>query len=121
LFNFYSTPLRDRYRQLLRLVSDHNGCVDRRGLTLLLRSLSQVARLVDEAPAFGGWTVAAAVRQCFAGKDEPPEAVPGAGSLAEDAVFAWLAREPQSLVWLSTLYRIDASSKGNLKQKNYRN
>lgn len=33
--------------------------------------------------------------------------------LPEDVVFGWMVREPQSIVWWSTLYRINASNKGN--------
>lgn len=59
------TTLGEKYRKLLQLISDHNNCIQRRSLALLLKSIASLAHLVNEAPAFGHWTVLAAVQQCF--------------------------------------------------------
>jgi len=59
------TTLGEKYRRLLHLISDHNSCIQRHNLALLLKSISSLAHLVNEAPAFGHWTVLAAVHQCF--------------------------------------------------------
>lgn len=59
------TVLGEKYRRLLQLISDHNSCIQRRNLALLLKSIASLPHLVSEAPAFGHWTVLAAVQQCF--------------------------------------------------------
>lgn len=59
------TTLGEKYRRLLQLISDHNSCIQRHNLALLLKSVASLAHLVNEAPAFGHWTVLAAVQQCF--------------------------------------------------------
>lgn len=59
------TTLGEKYRRLLQLISDHNSCIQRRSLALLLKSIASLPHLVNEAPGFGHWTVLAAVQQCF--------------------------------------------------------
>ena len=59
------TTLGEKYRKLLQLISDHNSCIQRRSLALLLKSIASLPHLVNEAPGFGHWTVLAAVQQCF--------------------------------------------------------
>jgi len=98
------TILGEKYRKLLQVISDHNRCIQRRNLAMLLKSISSLAHLVKEGPAFGNWTILAAVQQCF-------EKFDGNQGVPEDVVFGWLVLEPQSLVWWSTLYRINAASK----------
>lgn len=57
--------LGEKYRRLLQLISDHNSCIQQRSLALLLKSMSSLPHLVNEAPAFGHWTVLGTVQQCF--------------------------------------------------------
>ncbi|KAI9552375.1 hypothetical protein GHT06_022741 [Daphnia sinensis] len=98
------STLGEKYRRLLQLISDHNNCIQRRSLALMLKAIASLAHLVNEAPAFGHWTVLAAVQQCFEQCESPV-------GLPEDVVFGWMVREPQSIVWWSTLFRINASNK----------
>ena len=123
------TVLGEKYRKVLQFISDHNSCIQRRNLALLLKSISSLAHLVNEAPAFGHWTVLQSVQQCFeqvnlhllwqallfnaivSSQEESHLGMP------EESIFASFVRDPQagglvSLVWWSTLYRLNVSSKG---------
>ena len=45
--------------------SNNQNFIHRNNLAILLKSIASLAQLVSEAPAFGHWTVPAAVQQCF--------------------------------------------------------
>ncbi|XP_076031233.1 uncharacterized protein LOC143019482 [Oratosquilla oratoria] len=94
--------LQEKYRYLFSQVADHNNCCTRRTLATLLRDLARIPELLSEQPSFGVSHVAAAVDSCFYKVD-------GEVGITEEVLLSWLLREPQNLVWWTTLYRLTAS------------
>ncbi|XP_037085645.1 dystrophin-like [Pollicipes pollicipes] len=78
--------LTDRYRYLYAELADVAGAV---------------AELLGERETFGRHLVAGTVASCFGGGS--------AGALTRDGLMTWLLREPQMLVWVSTLYRLTSA------------
>lgn len=96
-----SGRLQEKYRYLFTQMADHNNCCTRRRLAMLLRELSRIPELLSEKPSFGLSFVSAAVDSCF--KD-----IVGDVGVTEEVLLSWLLREPQTLVWWTTLYRLTA-------------
>ncbi|KAK3873602.1 hypothetical protein Pcinc_021386 [Petrolisthes cinctipes] len=94
--------LQEKYRYLFSQVADHNNCCTRRKLGALLRNLARIPELLSEQPSFGLSLVAAAVESCF-------KEVSGEVGIGEEVLLGWLLREPQTLVWWTTLYRLTAA------------
>ncbi|KAG0726845.1 Dystrophin, isoform E [Chionoecetes opilio] len=94
--------LQEKYRYLFNQVADHNNCCTRRRLAAILRDLARIPELLSEQPSFGLSLVSAAVESCF-------KEVEGEVGMTEEVLLAWLLREPQTLVWWTTLYRLTAA------------
>lgn len=94
--------LQEKYRYLFTQIADHNNCCTRRRLAAVLRDLARIPELLSEQPSFGLSLVAAAVESCF-------QEVEGEVGVTEEVLLAWLLKEPQTLVWWTTLYRLTAA------------
>ncbi|XP_045615250.2 dystrophin [Procambarus clarkii] len=94
--------LQEKYRYLFTQIADHNNCCTRRRLAAVLRDLARIPELLSEQPSFGLSLVAAAVESCF-------QEVESEVGVTEEVLLAWLLKEPQTLVWWTTLYRITAA------------
>ncbi|KAG7176259.1 Dystrophin-like 1 [Homarus americanus] len=87
--------LQEKYRYLFTQIADHNNCCTRRRLAAVLRDLARIPELLSEQPSFGLSLVAAAVESEV--------------GVTEEVLLAWLLKEPQTLVWWTTLYRLTAA------------
>lgn len=94
-----SARLQEKYKYLFRQFADHNNCISRKKLVELLNSLAQIPEFVSEKPSFGLTLVSAAVESCFRLES-------GHLGVNEESFLEWLLCEPQTLVWISTLYRL---------------
>uniref|UniRef100_A0A1B6IAL2 Dystrophin n=1 Tax=Homalodisca liturata TaxID=320908 RepID=A0A1B6IAL2_9HEMI len=99
-----AAKLQDKYQYLFTQLADHNNCLSRRKLHALLDSMVAVTDYLSESLAFSADLIPATVDSCFQQSHGPL-------GISEDVFMAWLMREPQLLVWLSTLYRLKAAEK----------
>ncbi|KAK6643674.1 hypothetical protein RUM43_005184 [Polyplax serrata] len=93
---------RDKYHYLFQQIADHNNCVSRKRLHTLLKNIVSVIEFIGEGHSFGTGLIAGTIESCF-------EANNGVLGVTESSFIIWLMQDPQLLVWLSTLYRIQIS------------
>ncbi|GAB6022405.1 hypothetical protein CHUAL_006522 [Chamberlinius hualienensis] len=93
-----SGRLQEKYKYLFRQFADHNNYISRAKLVELLRDMSYIPEYISEKTAFGSQLVELTANSCC-----KPESML---DVTEEAFMEWLLREPQTLVWISTLYRI---------------
>ena len=88
---------------MFRLIADQSRRSNQRKLGLLLSDCIQVPRVLGEAQAFGGVNIDPSVRSCFekAGDSDLIEAL---------NFLNWMKQEPQSMVWLPVLHRLEIFS-----------
>lgn len=94
---------------MFKLIADKKGFTDARKLGLLLHDLIQIPRFLGEAAYFGGSNIEPSVRSCFTRKDRQSGKNSIESEIEERDFLSWLNREPQSLVWLSVMYRLAAA------------
>ncbi|XP_055333361.1 dystrophin-like isoform X2 [Paramacrobiotus metropolitanus] len=92
----------DKYKYLFRLIADENQNADRQHISQLLRHFLDIPLYLAEVAAFGGSNVEPSVQSCF-------EFSTNGIDIQAKQFLSWLAREPQSLVWLSVLHRLIAA------------
>ncbi|XP_043236645.1 dystrophin-related protein 2-like isoform X2 [Amphibalanus amphitrite] len=97
-----SGRLTERYRFMYAELADVGDVLPPAQLGRLLEVAAALAELLGEREAFGRHLIAGTVRSCFG---RGGGAV-GAGANSRDSLMVWLLREPQMLVWVSTLYRL---------------
>ncbi|CAD5119895.1 DgyrCDS8475 [Dimorphilus gyrociliatus] len=86
---------------LYSLFENDDGKLSRQQLGALLRAVIYIPDLLGESEAFGGTNISSAVHSCFKFTD--------ADVISEDEYMQWLAKEPQTLVWLATFHRMIAA------------
>ncbi|XP_063242630.1 dystrophin-like isoform X2 [Bacillus rossius redtenbacheri] len=94
--------LQDKYQYWFQQLADHNSCVSRRKLELLVSQLAAVADHLCEGAAFGAALVAPTVDSCF-------HQLQGNVGVTEEVFIGWFYKEPQLLSWLSTFHRLKAA------------
>lgn len=99
---------RDKYNYLFSQLADHNSVLTARRLELLLQRLVLLTDFIGEGRSFGRSLVPGTVQSCF--QDLPV----GSLGVSLEVFTAWLSRDPQLLVWLSTLHRLHLADTGNL-------
>ena len=95
--------LTERYRFMYAELADAADALPPAQLGRLLEVAAALAELLGEREAFGRHLIAGTVRSCFG---RSGGAAAGAGGVTRDSLMVWLLREPQMLVWVSTLYRL---------------
>ncbi|XP_022241615.1 dystrophin-like isoform X1 [Limulus polyphemus] len=93
--------LQDKHKYFFQQFQE-NGYLSRRNLFFLLQNLAKITEFLGENLSFGSQLVPAAVESCFQ-KGFGNQGVP------EEAFVDWMFQEPQTLVWMSTLYRMTAA------------
>lgn len=91
--------LQHKHGYLQAQLSDYSSAVPRSSVRRALLLLARLPELLGEELWFGRQLVGAALKGCF-----PPGRADGVG-LASAELRHWLKRDPQTLVWWSTLYR----------------
>ncbi|XP_054278180.1 dystrophin-like [Macrosteles quadrilineatus] len=99
-----AAKLQDKYQYLFSQLADHNNCLPRRKLRNMLDTMVSITDYLSESLAFSADLIPATVDSCFQQSHGPL-------GISEDVFMNWLMREPQLLVWLSTLYRLKAAEK----------
>ena len=94
-----SDDLQVKYRRLFELYSGSLGMLTRSRVGLLLAHLLRIADVVGEGANFG--KINCSVLSCF-------EGVIG-NMISVEHFLQWTFREPQSIVWLPTMHRLNAS------------
>ncbi|XP_067004403.2 dystrophin [Anabrus simplex] len=97
-----SAKLQEKYQYYFHQLADHNNCISRKKIKLLLSNLVKITEFLNEAPSFGEALVSATVESCI-------EKSQGTLGVTEDGFIEWLRHDPQLLVWMSTLYRLQAA------------
>ena len=98
--------LTDRYRFMYAELADAKDALAPAQLGRLLEVAAALAELLAEKETFGRHLIAGTVRSCFG---RTGGAAVSGGGVTRDSLMAWLLREPQMLVWVSTLYRLTSA------------
>uniref|UniRef100_A0A1B6C5V7 Dystrophin n=2 Tax=Clastoptera arizonana TaxID=38151 RepID=A0A1B6C5V7_9HEMI len=99
-----NSRLQEKYQFFFSQVADHNNCLSRRKLQVLLNTLVLVTDYFSESLAFSADLIPATIESCFQQSHGPM-------GISEDVFMNWLMQEPQLLVWLSTFYRLRAAER----------
>uniref|UniRef100_T1J1M8 Dystrophin n=1 Tax=Strigamia maritima TaxID=126957 RepID=T1J1M8_STRMM len=99
LLIFSMGKLHEKYKFLFRILANHNNCMTKNSLTFLLNILAEIPERLNEKITFGKTFVAAAVESCFSNKSSPL-------GITEEMFLSWLLQEPQTVVWISTFFRL---------------
>lgn len=100
---------REKYQYLFDQLADHNKCLSRLKLEILLRKIISITEYLNEGLSFGGELIPGTINSCFKNNT-------GTLGITEDEFISWLLKDPQLLVWISTLYRMQISEMGKNKQ-----
>lgn len=109
LVTLCESSLLDKYKFLFKLIADKDGFTDARKFGLLLHDLIQIPRFLGEAASFGGSNIEPSVRSCFTRSQDDGGKNNLKNEIDSRDFLSWLNREPQSLVWLSVMYRLAAA------------
>lgn len=93
---------REKYQYLFQQLADHNNCLTRKKLDILLKKMINITEFLNEGLSFSSDLVPGTVESCFKHNT-------GTLGISEDVFITWLLQDPQLLVWLSTLYRMQIS------------
>ncbi|KAK7865094.1 hypothetical protein R5R35_014629 [Gryllus longicercus] len=96
--------LQEKYQYLFHQLADHNSCLTKRRMEKLLTEFAEIAEHLSESVSFGRQLISSTLTSCFQHCD-------GNLGINEESFMCWLLNEPQTLVWLSTLYRLQAAEK----------
>lgn len=97
----------EKYHYFFQELADQNNLLTRKGLCILLKNLISVIEYIGEGCSFGNELIAGTVESCFQTNN-------GALGISEQDFICWLMQDPQLLVSLSTLHRIQISELGSL-------
>ncbi|KAI6226090.1 Discontinuous actin hexagon [Aphelenchoides besseyi] len=96
-----NATLESKYKYLFSLIAGEEGVTDRR-LGVLFYDLIHIPKFLGEAAVFGGSNVEPSVRSCFEFNRYPTR-------LSIDGYLDWLRKEPQNLIWLPVMHRLQSS------------
>ncbi|XP_036361138.1 dystrophin-like isoform X3 [Octopus sinensis] len=91
--------LGEKYKYFYEEISDPSTFIDCSVLSSFLVALMRIPDLIHEGMAYGGLNSTPALESCLQMSDCKY-------GISEDMFYAWLYKEPQTLVWLPTLHRI---------------
>jgi len=97
---------RAKYTYLFEQLSDHNSILTPRRLELLLQRVVYLTDYIGEGESFGRALVPGTVNSCF------QDLLGGCLGVSHEAFIGWLSRDPQLLVWISTLHRLQLAQSG---------
>lgn len=89
----------DLYRFLFELSADHNYCVTRLRLQLLLKKITEMVDFLHEDSNFGQHLITSSLDCCFSQS-------PGMIGITEGLFMSWFRKGPQMLAWLPILTKI---------------
>ncbi|GAB1606543.1 dystrophin-like isoform X2, partial [Argonauta hians] len=91
--------LGEKYKYFYEEISDPSTFIDCSVLSSFLVALMRIPDSIQEGIAYGGLNSTPALESCLQMSDCKY-------GISEDMFYAWLYKEPQTLVWLPTLHRI---------------
>ena len=94
-----------KYLYCFQQLADENNCLSKKKLELLLKNIIKVLEYIGEQCSFGSDLIEGTIESCFQNCHKVYD-------ITEDDFISWLIKDPQLLVWLSTLYRIQISESG---------
>ncbi|XP_075215186.1 dystrophin-like [Lycorma delicatula] len=103
LVSLCCSRLQEKYQYLFNQLADHNSCLSKRKLKLLLENFVCVTDFLCESLAFSSSLIPDTLESCFENKSHGPLGI------SEENFMCWVLKEPQLLVWLSTFYRMRAA------------
>ncbi|KAK9727922.1 WW domain [Popillia japonica] len=96
------TNLNSLYHYLFSLCADHNNCVTRLKIQMILSTVVEIICYMHEDLSFGPHLVNSSIEECFSKS-------PGLVGINESMFIAWLESNPQLLLWLPTVHRLKKS------------
>ncbi|XP_044745432.1 dystrophin-related protein 2-like [Coccinella septempunctata] len=97
ILSSYNTA--DLFRFLFELSADHNYCVTRLRLQLLLKKITEIVDFLHEDSNFGRHLISSSLDCCFSQS-------PGLIGITEGLLVSWFKKGPQILSWLPILSKI---------------
>lgn len=97
-----SSQIQEKYQYLFHQLSDHNNCVSRKKIDLLLKATVKLTDFLSESSYSAPKLIENSVESCF-------KHCQGSLGLTEDSFMEWLLCEPQILMWHSVLYRMQSA------------
>ncbi|KAH9523440.1 hypothetical protein Btru_040023 [Bulinus truncatus] len=98
-----SAKLKEKYKNIFTILKDKQNHITKKEFTKFIDDIIKITVLVKESQAFGN-SVRAAVTSCFKFASRS-----NIDWINEESFYSWLIQEPQTLIWLPTLHRIQAT------------
>ncbi|XP_063991824.1 dystrophin-like [Diachasmimorpha longicaudata] len=94
--------LQEKYEYLYQLLADHNACLSKAALHMLLTNVCKVTEMLGESGAYGSHLVQSSIDSCFIESQ-------GCLGVSETEFGVWLMQEPPLLSWITTFNRLKIS------------
>ncbi|KAK9880537.1 hypothetical protein WA026_011774 [Henosepilachna vigintioctopunctata] len=92
----------DLYKFLFELSADHNNCITRLKLQILLKKITEIVNFLHEDANFGQHLITSSTESCFYDS-------PGLVGITESTFISWLDNSASILSWLPILSRIKSA------------
>ncbi|CAH2014137.1 unnamed protein product [Acanthoscelides obtectus] len=99
LYILSSCPLIDLYKWIFHLYADHNYCLTRVKLQMLLNNITEIMTYLHEDNSYGSHLIADTIEDCF-------KNTPDSEGISESAFISWLEQHPKLFSWIPLLHRI---------------
>ncbi|XP_039277157.1 dystrophin isoform X2 [Nilaparvata lugens] len=100
-----SSRLQEKYDYFFTQLADHNNCLNKRKLSLLVENFVSMTDYLCESLSFSSNLISSTISSCFEQESHGPLGI------SEEMFMKWVLKEPQLLVWFSTFYRLRAAEK----------
>ncbi|XP_014213323.2 dystrotelin-like [Copidosoma floridanum] len=94
--------LEEKYGYLFHQLADHNACLSRIALNILLTNICKITEMLGESVAYGNHLIRASIDNCFCESQ-------GCLGVTEAEFATWLMQEPPLLMWITTMNRLKSA------------
>ncbi|XP_017876713.1 dystrotelin-like [Ceratina calcarata] len=94
-----SGKLQEKYGYLYQQLADHNACLSKASLHMLLTNICKLTDMLGENAVYGPQHIQSHVDKCFSKSQ-------GCLGVTESEFATWIMEEPPLLIWITTFNRI---------------
>ncbi|KAK0095849.1 hypothetical protein PV326_007215 [Microctonus aethiopoides] len=94
--------LHEKYEYWYQLLADHNACLSKAALHMMLMNLCKVTEFIGESVAFGSHLVQSNIDKCFIESQ-------GCLGVSKMELRLWLMQDPSILSWVATFHRLKSA------------
>ncbi|XP_076280861.1 uncharacterized protein LOC143209299 isoform X2 [Lasioglossum baleicum] len=97
-----SGRLQEKYGYFYQQLADHNACLSKVNLHILLTNICKITEMLGESAAYGYQSIQSHIDHCFSKSQ-------GCLGVTESEFASWIMQEPPLLVWITTFNRMKSA------------